>query len=263
MCGRELEVLAIEPVRQVFDGEHERDSVPAPGERKARTRALHRESVQRQQILRDQERRFEQPDGDARDFALRAHPVLGPPPAARVREPDGAAFSDFIVSLIRNDPKGLFDLIELRIGIETMSARFAARRASRAGLQSLESAMQGMRDAAVDYNAAIASGADAGPADRRFHDFDLQFHEALATASGNRIVAFLFEAMSNSLRESFSMSRRGQTQRGSPREDTVAAHQAVLDAVRAGNERAAGEAMRKHLTDTERDIRSHFSNASA
>ena len=182
---------------------------------------------------------------------------------AIVREPDGAAFSDFIVSLIRNEPKGLFDLIELRIGIETMSARFAARRASRAGLQSLESAMQGMRDAAVDYNAAIASGADAGPADRRFHDFDLQFHEALATASGNRIVAFLFEAMSNSLRESFSMSRRGQTQRGSPREDTVAAHQAVLDAVRAGNERAAGEAMRKHLTDTERDIRSHFSNASA
>ena len=178
---------------------------------------------------------------------------------AVVREPDGAAFSDFVVSLIRNDPKGLFDLIELRIGLETMSARFAARRASRAGLQSLESAMQGMRDAAAEYNVAFAAGADAGLADRRFHDFDLQFHEALATASGNRVVAFLFEAMSNSLRESFSMSRRGQTERGSTREDTVAAHQAVLDAVRAGNERAAGEAMRKHLTETERDIRSHFS----
>lgn len=179
---------------------------------------------------------------------------------AIVREPDGAAFNDFVVSLIRNDPKGLFDLVELRISLETMSARLAAKRASRAGLQALESAMQGMRDAAVDYNAAIAAGADAEPADRRFHDCDLQFHEALATASGNRVVAFLFEAMSNSLRESFSMSRRGQTLRGSTREDTVIAHQAVLDAVRAGNDRAAGEAMRQHLTDTERDIRSHFSN---
>jgi DNA-binding FadR family transcriptional regulator len=176
---------------------------------------------------------------------------------AVVREPDGSAFSAFIVSLIRNDPKGLFDLIELRIALETTSARFAARRASRAGLQSMESAMQGMREAADDYR----NGVDAQAADRRFHDFDLQFHEALATASGNRVVAYLFEAMSISLRESFNMSRRGQTMRGSPREDTVAAHQAVLDAIRAGDERAAAEAMRVHLTETERDVRSHFSNA--
>lgn len=177
---------------------------------------------------------------------------------AVVREPDGSAFSDFIVSLIRNDPKGLFDLIELRVALETVSARAAARRASRAALQALESAMQGMRDSADEYNRAVAADEDAEPADRRFHDYDLQFHEALAMASGNRIVAFLFEAMSKSLRESFSMSRRGQALRGSPREDTVAAHQAVLDAIRAGSERAAGDAMRKHLTDTERDIRSHI-----
>jgi GntR family transcriptional repressor for pyruvate dehydrogenase complex len=181
---------------------------------------------------------------------------------AVVREPDGSAFSDFVVSLIRNDPKGLFDLIELRIALETTSARSAAKRASRAAVQALESAMQGMRESAAEYREAADAGQDVTAPDRRFHDFDLQFHEALATASGNRVVAFLFEAMSNSLRESFHMSRRGQTMRGSPREDTVAAHQAVLDAVRAGNERAAGEAMRKHLTDTERDIRSHFSNTS-
>jgi DNA-binding FadR family transcriptional regulator len=179
---------------------------------------------------------------------------------AVVREPDGAAFSDFVVSLIRNDPRGLFDLIELRIALETMSARFAARRASRAALQSLEQAMAGMRESNGQYNQAIAAGEDPEPADRRFHDFDLQFHEALATASGNRVVAFLFEAMSNSLRESFSMSRHGQSLRGSPREDTVKAHQAVLDAIRAGNERAAGEAMLRHLSDTERDIRSHFAS---
>ena len=177
---------------------------------------------------------------------------------AVVREPDGSAFSDFVVSLIRNDPKGLFDFIELRIALETMSARSAARRASRAALQALESAMQGMRDSAEDYNRAVAAGEDAEPADRRFHDFDLQFHEALATASGNRVVAFLFEAMSKSLRESFSMSRRGQTLRGSTREDTVAAHQAALDAIRSGKPSAAAEALRVHLTDTERDIRSHI-----
>ncbi len=181
---------------------------------------------------------------------------------AVVREPDGSAFSDFLASLIRNDPKGLFDLVELRIALETMSARSAARQSSRAALQALESAMQGMRTSAEEYNRAVRDGDDAEPADRRFHDFDLQFHEALAMASGNRVVAFLFEAMSKSLRESFSMSRRGQTMRGSTREDTVAAHQAVLDAVRAGKQSAAADAMRLHLTDTAKDIRSHVANAS-
>ena len=180
---------------------------------------------------------------------------------AVVREPDSSAFSDFVVSLISNDPKGLFDLIELRIALETMSARAAARQTSRAALQALESAMHGMRTSAEEYNQAIESGDDAEPADRRFHDFDLQFHEALAMAGGNRVVAFLFEAMSKSLRESFSMSRRGQAMRGSTREDTVAAHQAVLDAVRAGKQAAAAEAMRLHLTDTAKDIRSHVSNS--
>ncbi len=66
---------------------------------------------------------------------------------ALVREPSGAAFSDFVVSLIRQ-AQGLFDLIELRIALETMSARAAAKRASRAALQALEATMQGMREAA-------------------------------------------------------------------------------------------------------------------
>ena len=65
-------------------------------------------------------------------------------------------------------------------------ARVAARRASRAALQSLESAMQGMREAAAEYRELLEIGADASEADRRFHDFDLQFHEALATAGGNQ-----------------------------------------------------------------------------
>jgi GntR family transcriptional repressor for pyruvate dehydrogenase complex len=52
----------------------------------------------------------------------------------------------------------------------------------------------------------------------------------VALASGNRVMGFLFEAMSQPLREGFFISQ-------------------------AGNGRAAGEAMRIHLKDTERDIR--------
>lgn len=175
---------------------------------------------------------------------------------AIVSEPSGAVFSDFIVSLLYNDPRGLFDLMELRLALETSSARLAARRASRAALQALESAVEGMDEAA----SAAAAGEDAEAAENRFHDLDLQFHEALAAAGGNRIISFLFEAISPSLRESFEMSRRGQTMRGVGRARTVEAHRAVLEAIRAGNERAAAAAIQEHLTETERDIRVHVTN---
>lgn len=176
---------------------------------------------------------------------------------AVVREPDGSAFADFLVSLIHNDPKGLFDLMEVRMSLETQSATFAARRASRAGLLAVENALQEMRESNADLEARV----DAEGAETRFHDADVRFHEALAMASGNRVLSFLFEAMSAPLKASFYMSRRGQELRGHSREDTIAAHQAVLDAVRSGNPRAAAEAMHAHLQDSERDIKAGLGRA--
>lgn len=178
---------------------------------------------------------------------------------AVVREPDGSAFADFLVSLIHNDPRGLFDLLEVRVSLETQSATFAARRASRAGLVAVESALQAMRES----NADIVAGRNPEGAEMRFHDADVSFHEALAMASGNRVLSFLFEAMSAPLKASFYMSRRGQELRGHSRDDTIAAHQAVLDAVRAGKPRAAAEAMRAHLQDSERDVRAGLGNRAA
>jgi GntR family transcriptional repressor for pyruvate dehydrogenase complex len=125
---------------------------------------------------------------------------------AIVREPDSSVFAALLVSIVRNDPKGLFDLIELRMAMETLSAGLAAKRISRAGLQAIEGAMLSMRESA----AAAADGANA-EAEASFHDSDLQFHEAIAMASGNRVIAFIFEAMASPLHESFVMSRRGQT----------------------------------------------------
>src|SRR4051794_4242931 len=95
---------------------------------------------------------------------------------AIVKEPTGVAFSDFLTTVITNDPKGLFDLIELRISLEVQSATLAARRASRAGLVALETAMQGMRQAVADGKA----GTDGEESERRFHEHDVGFHEAIA-----------------------------------------------------------------------------------
>jgi GntR family transcriptional regulator, transcriptional repressor for pyruvate dehydrogenase complex len=89
----------------------------------------------------------------------------------------------------------------------------------------------------------------------RFHDHDVGFHEAIALSSGNRLISYLFEAMAAPLRRSFYLSRRGHEIRGHTVDDTIAAHGAILEAIREGNPKAAGAAMRAHLEDTERDIR--------
>jgi GntR family transcriptional repressor for pyruvate dehydrogenase complex len=170
---------------------------------------------------------------------------------AVVREPDGSAFSDFLASIIQYDPKGLFDLVEVRVALEIQSVTLAAKKASRAGLAAIESTIEAMRLAAVD----IKAGVDPEAAERRYHDADVGFHEALALASGNRILTHLFEAMASPLQESFYLTRRGHGLRGHTPELTVAAHRTILKFVREGNGKAAAEAMRTHLEDAERDIR--------
>lgn len=168
---------------------------------------------------------------------------------AIVKEPTGIAFSDFLSTVIQNDPKGLFDLVELRMSLEVQSATLAAKRATRAGIVALESSLQGMREAA-DAGKAGDPGSEL-----RFHQNDVGFHEAIALSSGNRLISYLFEAMAAPLRRTLYLSRRGHDLRGHTVDDTIAAHGAILAAIREGSPKAAGVAMRAHLEDTERDIR--------
>jgi DNA-binding FadR family transcriptional regulator len=113
--------------------------------------------------------------------------------------------------------------------------------------------LQGRRDAAREIERARTEEAE-----KRFHECDVGFHEALAMASGNRVLTSLFEAMAKPLERSFYKSRRGRELRGQGVEVTLAAHQRIFEFVRDGNARAAAEAMRAHLDDTRRDMRAAF-----
>jgi GntR family transcriptional regulator, transcriptional repressor for pyruvate dehydrogenase complex len=173
---------------------------------------------------------------------------------AVVREPDGTAFADFLTSIIRFDPKGLFDLVEIRLSLEVQSATLAAKRATRAGIVAIESELQGMRDCINQSDCPMTHEQELN-----FHTHDVGFHEAIALASGNRVLGYLFEAMAKPLRQGFFISRRGHEQRGHTINDTILAHQKILDCIKAGDGRKAADAMRLHLKDTERDIRAALS----
>lgn len=174
---------------------------------------------------------------------------------AIVREPDGSVFGDFLSSVIQYDPKGLFDLIEVRMSLEVQAASLAAKRASRPALAGMESAIVAMRAVIED----LRDGGEPVRLEARFHEADLGFHGAVTLASANRVLLYLFEAMAAPLRDAFYISRRGHELRGHTLEDTVAAHQRILDCISRGDERGAGDAMRAHLRDTERDIRAAVS----
>jgi GntR family transcriptional repressor for pyruvate dehydrogenase complex len=159
----------------------------------------------------------------------------------RVAAPNGALVGDFFKSAVRRDPRALLDLLEVRRALEVHIVVLAAKRATKGDLADMEMSIAAMR-----------AGGDSSDA---FHAADVRFHENLAAASGNRLLVFLIEAFGEPLRESRLRSFAGHLARGGAVDDVIQQHQAILDAVAAHNPKAAAQAMRDHLQQTEQDLR--------
>ena len=166
---------------------------------------------------------------------------------AVVKAPDPTALGEFMTYIVQSDPKGVFDLVEIRMSLEVQAAGLAAQRATGPALAAIEHTLKDMRTA----QGMTADGED----EQVFHEADVAFHQAIAMASGNRILTSLFEAMAPALKRSFFLSRSGRRIRGQSAEHTVHAHQRVLDCIIAGDVAGAEAAMRVHLTDAAGDMR--------
>jgi len=162
----------------------------------------------------------------------------------RVAAPNGALVGDFFKSAVRRDPRAVLDLLEVRRALEVHIAVLAAKRATKGDLADMEMSINAMR-----------AGGDRADA---FHAADVRFHENLAAASGNRLLVFLIEAFAEPLRESRLRSFAGHRARGGEVDDVIEQHQAILDAVETRNPKAAAQAMRDHLQQTEQDLRAHL-----
>jgi DNA-binding FadR family transcriptional regulator len=158
-----------------------------------------------------------------------------------VAAPNGGLVGDFFKIAVRRDPRALLDLIEVRRALEVHIATLAARRATKGDIADMEMSIAAMR-----------TGGDESEA---FHAADVRFHENLAAASGNRMLVFLIEAFAEPLRESRLRSFAGHRARGGGIEDVIQQHQTILDAVKSRSPKAAADAMRYHLEQTERDLR--------
>ncbi len=165
---------------------------------------------------------------------------------AMVQEPNSSVLSSYLAIAIRRDPRALLELTEIRQALEVLSATLSAKHANRASIAAVDAAFQ-------DMAAAAALGAAEG--EERYHEADVAFHEALALASGNRMLAFLLEGLEESLRRSFHHSFEGHLARGGSMNDVLDAHEGILDRIRAGDAQGAAKQMRAHLKGAEKDLR--------
>ncbi len=142
-------------------------------------------------------------------------------------------------SRLHADPLQLpMRLLEARRAVEVAIAELAAQRRQEFHVERLAAAHDDMvRSHALGDVAAVAEA-------------DLAFHGLLFEAADNVFLEALFEPLASvlrSLREETSSVPEAVGH-------AVERHAAILEAVRAGDAEAAGNAMRAHLLQTEEDI---------
>lgn len=153
-----------------------------------------------------------------------------------VREPADDDFAaTFAGAILRNQP-GLKDIFEVRKLIEPEIAALAARNASPSDVTWLENVLH-------EQEEAFKSGQFGG-------NLDQMFHEILAEASGNKVMRAMVAALHDDLHESRAVGLQSKDRQAA----SLAAHRAIVEAVKDGRVMQAEKAMREHLDEVEQIV---------
>jgi len=166
--------------------------------------------------------------------ALVAMEVVG---VVSVRQGDGVIVTDAaaeaqLVDGIGANNQRMPDILDARDAIETKNAALAAARHTDVDLDRIEAALEAMA-------ADIAAGGHGIEADEQFHD-------AVTQAAHSGLLAQMTSAIAGLIADPRleSLSRPGR-----PRA-ALRQHQAIAQAIRAGDSKTAARAMHRHLADS-------------
>ena len=154
---------------------------------------------------------------------------------AFVAEPSSELVAAALGALLRFRSATARELGEFRIPFEAENAAWAARRADPAALAELEHIVGDVdvapRDDAVPW-AEVAA-------------LEVRFHDAVARATGNSVRAAIMAAILDALERAFTAV---PVPAGSPLRGQLAPElHEIMTAIHAGDDEAAGEAMRAHV----------------
>lgn len=161
-----------------------------------------------------------------------------------VQEPQPGPVGESLRLLLRRREHVIEDLLEVRKMLEIGIAGLAAERRTDANLEAMRRSLEVMRQKPSE---------PAG-----YVDADVQFHTEIARSAQNPIVLVLLEPVAELLRESRQRSFSG------PRMVKLRTrqHAEIFKRITAGDAEGAREAMRRHLSDTERDLAKQWRKAS-
>src|SRR4029077_5596838 len=117
----------------------------------------------------------------------------------------------------------------------------AARRATAADVEACAQALQRLAAAPETPQASLIA--------------DVDFHQAVAQASGNRMLVLLLEGLREPLRVARTRSWQGRLRVGHEIADQIDMHRRILVAVGRRQPRVAAEAMARHLDLAEVHLR--------
>jgi GntR family transcriptional repressor for pyruvate dehydrogenase complex len=134
----------------------------------------------------------------------------------------------------------VLQIVEVRRAVEGEAAGLAAERAAPADVEA-------MRAALVTLDEAVAGGGDGV-------DEDLAFHRVIADASGNPVMAATVRYLGDVLRTGIQVTRANEARRDDFIEQVRTEHGAIVDAIEAGDRKAARDAARRHMRHAARRL---------
>jgi len=151
----------------------------------------------------------------------------------------GSAFSPALSRLFATHDEAVFDYIDFRRDMEGLAAERAARLATETDLRVIDAVFQKM----------LAAHSKRNPKDEAA--LDAEFHLAIIEASHNVIMLHMMRSMYQLLREGVFYNRQIMFKQRTTREDLLAQHRAINDALQARNPKAARAAVEAHLNYVE------------
>ena len=151
-----------------------------------------------------------------------------------------SAFSDSLVRLFAGHDAALFDYISFRRDLEGMSAERAARHGSDMDLQVIDAIYRKMEVSHRARNPAEEARLDA------------EFHLSIIEASHNIIMLHIMRAMFNLLHQGVFYNRQMIFRQRGTRDELLAQHASINDAIQQRDPSGACAAARAHLDYVER-----------
>jgi GntR family transcriptional repressor for pyruvate dehydrogenase complex len=146
-----------------------------------------------------------------------------------------SVFAEPIIGLFGKHEKATADYLEFRAGIEAMAARWAAERATPADREILTSIMRNMER---------AHGLEDADEEARL---DVELHIAVSDASHNIVLIQSLRSIYNLLQHGVFYNRHLLYGYRNGRDELLAQHRAIYDAVMARDADAAEAAVRRHI----------------